>query len=143
MRRHFYSHDTMSNRPVLVDSSAWINYLIGHKEGIWDSIGGLLQDHRAATNEVIRMEVLTGAKDETQYAEITDQFEGMHFLPVSGTVWKHAERLRFDLRCKGHLVPLADAVIASCAVVYDCELLHADRHFDLMSRHTSLKIFHS
>ena len=133
----------MSSRSVLVDSSAWIRYLIGHKNGVWDSISGLLQDHRAATNEVIRLEVLTGARDETQYAELADQFEGIHFLPVSGAVWKRAERLRFDLRRKGSLIPLTDVVIASCAIVYDCELLHIDRHFDLIARHTSLEIFHS
>ena len=132
----------MGNRTVLVDSSAWIHHLIGHKNGVWDSISTILQDNRAAANEVVRLEVLTGAKDETQYAELADQFEGIHFLPLTGAVWKRAERLRFDLRRKGYLIPLADVVIASCAIVYDCELLHTDRHFDLMSRYTSLRIFH-
>ena len=143
MLLHFYVLGAMSDRSVLVDSSAWINYLIGHKNGLWDSIDGLLRDHRVAANEVIRLEVLTGAKDETQYAELADQFEGLHFLPISGAVWKRAERLRFELRRNGHLIPLVDVVIASCAIVYNCDLLHADRHFDLMSRHAPLRIYNS
>ena len=131
----------MNSRAVLVDSSAWINYWTGKKGGAWESLDKLLQDHRVATNEIIRLEILTGARDETQYAGLADQFEGLHFLTLSGIIWKHAERLRFDLRHKGCLIPTADALIASCAIVHGCELLHADRHFDQVNRQAPLKIF--
>lgn len=131
----------MSSRLVLVDSSAWVNYLVDQKSGVWDRITGLLQDHRVAANEVVRLEVLTGARDETEYAELADQFEGLYPLPFTGAVWKRAERLRFDLRRKGHVIPTPDILIAACAVIYDCELLHTDKHFDLIHRYVPLKIF--
>lgn len=101
----------------------------------------LLRTHRVATNEVVRLEVLTGAMDEAQYAELADTFEGLHVLPLSGAIWKRAERLRFDLRRRGHLIPVPDVLIACSALIYGCELLHADRHFDLMARFTPLRIF--
>jgi len=34
-----------------------------------------------------------------------------------------------------------DVSIASCAIVYDCQLLHRDRHFDLIAKHAPLKIY--
>lgn len=130
-----------SIRLVLADSSAWISHLVGRKSAVTDALGPLLEDHRIATNDVIRMEVLTGARDEAQYGELSDQWEGLHPLPITAAVWRRAERLRFDLRRKGRLIPLSDVLIASSAIVYHCELLHADRHFDQIAAMAPLKLF--
>ncbi len=101
----------------------------------------LLRVHRIAINDVVRLEVLTGALNEAQYAELADTFLGLHVLPLSDAIWRRAERLRFELRQKGHLVPVPDVLIASCALIYDCELVHADRHFDAVARVTPLSIY--
>ena len=130
----------MSDRLVLADSSAWVSHFTGQGHRASAAISELLRAHRVAVNEVIRVELLTGAKDEAQYAELDDALRGLHLLPITGAVWGRAERLRFELRRKGHVVPVADALIASCALLYDCELLHADRHFDLIARLTPLRI---
>ena len=130
----------MSNRLVLADSSVWVSHFTGQGHTASAAIGELLRAHRLAVNEVIRVELLTGAKDEAQYAELDDTLRGLHLLPISGAVWGRAERLRFELRRKGHVVPVPDALIASCALLYDCELLHADRHFDTIARLTPLRI---
>ena len=130
----------MSSRLVLADSSAWVSHFTGQGNTASAAIGELLRAHRVAVNEVIRVELLTGAKDEAQYAELDDALRGLHLLPISGAVWGRAERLRFELRRKGHVVPVPDTLIASCALLYDCELLHADRHFDTIARLTPLRI---
>ncbi|MBI2174903.1 MAG: hypothetical protein HYU33_06885 [Candidatus Omnitrophica bacterium] len=62
----------MSSRLVLVDSSAWVSHLTGQGNAASAAIGELLRAHRVAVNEVIRLELLTGAKDEAQYAELDD-----------------------------------------------------------------------
>jgi predicted nucleic acid-binding protein len=132
----------MSSRLVLADSSAWVSHLTGQGSAASAAIGELLRTHRVAVNEVIRLEVLTGARDEAQYAELDDALRGLHLLPMSGAVWGRAERLRFELRRRGHVIPVPDALIAACALLYDCEVLHVDKHFDLIARSTSLKIHH-
>ena len=131
----------MSSRLVLADSSAWVSHLTGQGHAASSAIGELLIAHRVTVNEIIRLELLTGAKDEAQYAELDDMLRGLHLLPMSGAVWGRAERLRFELRRRGALIPVPDILIACCALVYDCELLHTDRHFDLIARATSLKIY--
>jgi len=130
----------MNERLILVDSSAWIRYLSDRDSAYARSIGKLLVDHRVAINPVIRVELLTGAKDERQYAQLEDAFGGLHTLDLTDSVWKRAERLRFELRQAGHLIPVPDVVIGCCAVVYGCELLHADRHFDRIAKSIALKI---
>ena len=130
----------MSDRLVLVDSSAWISYLLGQKGSLAHSVEQLLLDHRVAINAIIRVELLTGARDEAQYAQLEDSLEGLHFLDLTDAIWRRAERLRFELRRAGHLIPLPDVLIACCALVYNCELLHVDHHFDRIAHSAAVKI---
>ena len=131
----------MSEPLVLVDSSAWIGYLLGHPAGPAHTVGRLLQTNRVATNAVVRVEILTGARDELQYAVLEETFDGLHELELTPAIWRHAARLRFDLRRTGHLVPLPDVVIACCAVAYGCQVFHLDRHFDRMAGALPLRIY--
>lgn len=129
----------MSDRLVLVDSSAWIAYLLGQPTAPARAIPALLRAHRVAVNPVIEAELLTGAKDDAQYAALEDTLGGLHLLELTHAVWRRAARLRFELRQAGTLVPLPDVVIACCALAYDCSLLHMDRHFDRIAARTPLK----
>ena len=130
----------MSNPLVLVDSSIWIGYLSAGMARAAHTLDHLLDEHRVAINPVIRMEVLSGAATDTQYAELADRFNGLHLLPISDAIWKRAERMKFQLQRTGHTIPLPDVLIASCAIVYHCELLHLDKHFDAIARVAPLKI---
>jgi hypothetical protein len=132
----------MSEPLVLVDSSAWVAHLTDQPSDIASEIADiLLPARRVAINAVIRIEVLTGALNETQYVELEERFAGLRALELTASVWRLAERTRFSLRKHGLLVSVPDVVIASCAMAYDCELLHADRHFNLIAKHAPLKTY--
>ena len=132
----------MSESLVLIDSSAWIASLSGQPLTIKQEISGrLIPSQRAAINEIIRLEILTGARDEAHFADLKEQLLSIHLLPVTEEVWHLAERTRFMLRRKGFSPSVPDIVIASCAIVYGCELFHVDKHFDRIARHTALKVY--
>jgi len=131
----------MNEKLVLVDSSAWISYLLNQKESVGRSVEGLLADHRVAINPVIRVELLTGAKNEVQYSRMEDAFEGLHLLEMTDAVWRRAEKVRFQLGKAGQLIPLPDVLIACSALVHHCSVLHVDRHFDRIAHATALKIY--
>jgi len=76
----------MSERLVLIDSSAWIVYLNGRNPAYARSIGELLEDHRVGVNPVVRIELLTGARDERQYAQLEDALEGLHSLELTDAI---------------------------------------------------------
>lgn len=132
----------MSEPLVLIDSSAWIASLVGQPTGMAHEIGSaLIPAQRAAINEIIRLEILTGAQDEAHFMDLQEQLFGIHFLPVTDDVWQLAERTRFMLRRKGLRASVPDILIASCAMVYGCELLHLDERFDLIAKHAPLRIY--
>ncbi len=131
----------MSKRLVLIDSSIWVSYLSRQPLAPARDVQELLQSHRAAVNPIIRIEVLTGARDEAQYAALDDALRGLHQLPLSEAVVQRAERLRFELRRQGHLIPVPDILIASSALIYNCDLLHADQHFTFIAHAIPLKCY--
>jgi predicted nucleic acid-binding protein len=131
----------MSSRLVLVDSSAWITHFTGRDATLSRRLQELLLANRAAINAIIRLELLTGANNEAQYAELDDALRGLPLIELSAPVWAEAERLRFRLRRAGHLIPVPDVVIGACAIIHQCELFHGDRHFDVMARRTPLRVY--
>ena len=131
----------MSKRLVVVDSSVWVSHFAGPTTAASRCLDDLLRGNRVAVNSIIRVEILTGALHEAQYAELEDTLRGLRVLQLSDAVWRLAERLRFQLRQAGRLIPVPDVLIACCALLYDCELLHADRHFDWIARAAPLRIY--
>ena len=55
-------------------------------------------------------------------------------------IWETAYDLAFKLRRKGVTVPNTDILIAACALSENCILMHADNHFDLITRHVNINI---
>jgi predicted nucleic acid-binding protein len=48
-------------------------------------------------------------------------------------------KLGYDLRRAGLTIPTVDIMIAALALEYDCLLLHADRHFEQIAKHSPLQ----
>jgi len=71
----------MSDGPVLVDTSAWLS--VAHPEHgreFQPILASLQAANRVATNWLIRAELLTGARDETDDQRLDDELRGLHGL---------------------------------------------------------------
>lgn len=126
----------MNESLVLVDTSAWIDYLQGVSSELVSLLHYLLEEDRVTTTPVVRLELLTGAKDQSQYEKLEDFLGGLRTLPLTEKVFSQAERMRFELRMnEGVTIPVAVIFIASSALNFECSLLHFDRHFDRIKSH--------
>lgn len=99
----------------------------------------MLKDLRAVTAGPIILEILAGTKDEWDFQRIRREFMALELISTSEESWREAAHLQFALRRKGVAVPHMDALIATLAIESDCVLLHSDRHFDLIARHSRLR----
>lgn len=125
---------------VLIDTSAWIIALRARKsQRAIKEVDAILAEGRAATSGVTMLELLSGARTEEEYTELLEDLSALHYLPTSKEIWSKSARMAFDLKRKGITIPTVDLVIASLAIDADCFLLHADVHFDLISKQTNLK----
>lgn len=125
---------------VLIDSSAWILAIRGtHPDA--DIVDQLLAARRAATNRVIVAELLIGTKTAQEYREFSDDLAVLPHLELTEPVWAESARIGFGLRRKGVTASLPDLIIVACAITHGCELFSNDQDFDLIARHTPLKIY--
>ena len=122
-----------STLPALIDTSAWILAL--RKDGparARNHIDMLISENHVAICGIVRLELLSGARTGNEYLELKEDLESLLQLKITDPTWEMASHLAYRMRRKGITVPSADVLIVAIAMENDCDLLHADRHFDLM-----------
>ena len=128
-----YRHCVMIERGALVDSSAWINYFRpdGDKS-ITEKVDGLLSAGRAGVCEMVMLELRRGkSSGQRKSLELLHEVAVHH--AIDSEVWRIAYRVAEKLRSSGRPVPNTDILIYACALRYDLELVHNDRHFAIIS----------
>ena len=125
----------------LVDTSAWIFALRRNPSiAVSERIGTLLAADTAATCGTIRLELLGGARDEVEFSRLGQRLRGLHYLPTEEADWQQSAQLAFDLRRRGVTVPYSDVLLSALAIRHNATLLHANRDFDLIARHSRLMV---
>ena len=126
---------------VLIDTSAWLFALKKtFHPAVKERIDTLLAENDVAITGIIQLELLGGTKSEHEYSRLKARLEALYFVESGKAVWDFSSKLAFDLRRKGITIPHTDIFIAAIAIKENAVLLHADSHFDLISRHSALKV---
>jgi len=126
---------------VLIDTSAWLFALRkDFHPAIKTRIEKLLLENEVAINGMIELELLGGTKSEKEYDRLKSRLEGLYYIEADRSLWETSSRLAFDLKRKGFSLPYTDIFIAASALKEKAILIHADSHFDLISKHTNLEV---
>lgn len=128
---------------ILVDTSAWVEFLRGTDSRMHHRVRQVIAaEEPLATTEVIVMEVLAGARDEVHLRQLRRLLLRCELLPLHGLVdYEAAASLYRACRRHGETIRrLTDCVIAVPALRADAAVLHADRDFDVIARHSALRI---
>jgi predicted nucleic acid-binding protein len=124
---------------ILIDTSAWVEFLRGTDSPVCDAVDRLL-DNDLATCDAISMELLAGARDEKQLTELRGLLARTTVLPTTPADYELAAGMYRSCRSRGETVrKLIDCLIAAVAVRADVEILHADADFEVLARHTDLR----
>jgi len=125
---------------ILVDSSAWIEFLRDTGSPVCERVDTLL-DEEIAICDPVRMEVLAGARDEQHLHDLRGMLARATILPVGPTHYDQAAALYRTCRRAGETVRgLIDCLIAASAIAAAVPVLHANADFDALARHTALRI---
>mgnify|MGYP000126627764 CR=1 FL=1 len=128
---------------ILVDSSAWIEFQRATGSGPDRRLtGALAEDEPLATTGIVLMEVLAGARDERQAGDLRRLLGRCRLLGLEEPSDPElAASLYRACRREGETVRrLPDCLIAAVAIRHDASVLHADADFDVLARHTPLRI---
>ena len=128
---------------ILVDSSAWIEFLRETGSPIHHWVRASLQSGRPlAWTDVVGMEILAGARDEADRDRLRRLLYGRHFLPAEGPDdYESAADLYRSCR-RGGETPrkLTDCLIAAVAIRNHVEVLSGDTDFEVIARHAPLRL---
>lgn len=128
---------------TLVDTSAWVEYLRATGSATHRQLRQLVKSDRPLhTTDVVVMEVLAGGRDETHTEQLRRLLSRCEFVPIEG-LGDFEQAAAFYQRCRhaGETVrALTDCLIAAVAVRAGLKVLHADRDFDAIARHTELEL---
>jgi hypothetical protein len=125
---------------TLIDTSAWIEFLRDTGSPVCHRVDALLAG-QTATCDAIRMEVLSGARDEEHLHRLRRLLARATVLPTGPGDYDHAASIYRLCRRRGKTVrKLLDCLIAAVAIRDDVAILHRDADFDVIARHTELRM---
>jgi predicted nucleic acid-binding protein len=128
---------------ILVDSSAWIEFLRATGSPAHLELRSALQGGvDLGCTDVVVMEILAGARDEDDRDRLRRLLHGVEFLAVDGLAdYEQAAELYRLCRAGGETPrKLTDCLIAAVAIRNEAELLCEDADFEVIARHAPLRL---
>jgi len=128
---------------MLVDSSAWIEYLRGTDSDAAIRVRAYHElTGELAITEIIAMELLAGVRSEGEKERVQAivfratllRSDGLADHVNAATLFRSCRRAGDTIR------RMTDCVIAAVAIRNDVPVMHNDRDFDVLARHTPLRI---
>jgi predicted nucleic acid-binding protein len=110
-------------RLLLIDKSAYVRG--GAKADL---------DGELCLCSVSRLELLFSARSPADYMALEGDLDCFRELRMDAETFATANTAQRDLARKGnHRAPLPDLLIAACAQQHAADIVHVDRHFDVLS----------
>jgi predicted nucleic acid-binding protein len=124
---------------ILVDTSAWVEFLRGTGSPVCEAVDRLLADDLAICDP-ISMELLAGARDELHLRQLRGLLARTTTLATTPADYESAAAMYRTCRAQGETVrKLIDCLIGAVAVSAGADVLHADADFAILARHTDLQ----
>lgn len=123
---------------ILVDTSAWIEFLRDTGSTVCNTVDHLLEADLVIC-DAISMEVFAGARDEQHLVQLRGLLARATLVSLTPEDYEHAAALYRTCRRNGETVRrLIDCLIAAVAIRSNAPVLHADTDFAVLARHTPL-----
>jgi predicted nucleic acid-binding protein len=113
---------------LLVDKSAYVR-------GVTAS-----EDDELCLCAVTRLELLHSARSPADYAAADEELASFRDLRMDVETFAIALTAQRELAALGHhRVPMPDLLIAACAQQHGADVLHVDRHYDVLANVLSFR----
>lgn len=117
-----------SGTPLVFDTSAWNRQ---YEPAVRERWLATEEADLLIVCPVVALELLGSSRDEQKFADLDRTLTALPTAPVTRTAGEAALTASRDLRGNRRL-PAADYLIAAAAAERGADVLHYDRHFDLL-----------
>jgi len=109
--------------------------------GVAEQLEASLRAHSLVTMDPVIMEVLAGARSPVEEERLSALLGTAQRFPCERADYVEAGRIHGACRGGGASIRnMLDCVIAAVAIRADLPLLHADRDFETIARHSTLEL---
>jgi predicted nucleic acid-binding protein len=125
---------------VIVDTSVWIDFSRGESSPQVEALSRAISARTAMVTDPVRLEVLAGVAGGAQANYLAAALDGCQDLRQEPrTDVEAAASIYRRCRQAGEMIrSLNDCLIAAIAIRHDVPVLHHDRDFDAIARHSAL-----
>ena len=125
---------------MIVDSSAWIEFLRDTNVAVADRVEESLIDGAAITGTIL-MELCAGARSDQHLTSLENLLGRATLLTTEPEDFEEAARLYRTCRRNGVTIRnMSDCLIAATAIRHGLPILHNDRDLALLAEHTELRV---
>lgn len=125
---------------TLIDTSAWVEFLRDTGSPACVRVGELVTGG-FVTAHPVRMELLAGARDAQHVTELRRLLARGELVPMADTDYEDAASIYRTCRFGGETVRrMFDCLIAAVAIREGLAVLHTDRDFGVIARHSRLEL---
>ena len=127
---------------TLVDTSVWINYFHGKRCSQSDLLTALVSENKdICICGLILTEILQGIKSDSEFDNVNKLLSELIYLPITKHSFIQAATIYRSIRKHGQTIrsPI-DCIISSICIEHEVPILHDDRDFEIIAKHSKLKI---
>lgn len=114
---------------VLIDTSAWVEFLRRFASHAAEIVDQLIKNDRACVTGIVLAELLRGTRSTQERHLLLDKLAAVPFLETTRQAWIEAGTLAAALDQQGRSLPLTDVLIAAIAQANNCSVYTTDAHF--------------
>jgi predicted nucleic acid-binding protein len=120
---------------VLVDTSVWLEFFRIKGAPYGQTLDRLLEEERVCTTNLIKAEIIPGARTPKQFHELKDYFDALPLVTEPSSLWDDIIETQFHLKRKGiNGISIPDLIIAVVTTANQKTLFSKDSDFKLIQR---------
>ncbi|MBI4212044.1 MAG: PIN domain-containing protein [Deltaproteobacteria bacterium] len=120
---------------IIVDTSVWIDFFRGSLPNDTSlSLSTAIRERQVAITDIIRHEILVGARNERDYSELQALLSPLHCHRIQDQELADFDRFAWNLKTKGFRGKYTDASIAYLAHTHQCALASFDHYFKFIEK---------
>lgn len=123
----------MSN--VLVETSGWLKIFRVQDSPYAEALDQLLEEERVCTSDLIKAEIIPGARTPKQFRELKEYFDALPLATEPASLWEEIREVQFRLKRGGiNAISIPDLMIAVVAKAHSTVLFTKDHDFQLIQQ---------
>jgi len=120
---------------VLVETSGWLKIFRVQDSPYAEALDQLLEEERVCTSDLIKAEIIPGARTPKQFRELKEYFDALPLATEPASLWEEIREVQFRLKRGGiNAISIPDLMIAVVAKAHSTVLFTKDHDFQLIQQ---------